>query len=569
MKFDELAIKKSIIINIGIILGLIFILPLVLNLIEYNFRVLLISTLGNYVILVLIFVLIIDFVYIVFTRQNYYIFSLFNVYLTIIMFILMMYSFLNNIYEIIYVMNYSNSTLPLIYKIVAIWAGEDGSIMTWMVFNSIIISLYRIKNQNREDLVFIRSVIISIIISIIFLIVLFSLNPFQINSPPDFPNGLGLNPLLISPFMIWHPFFTFIAYAIFLIPFTITIAETITRKAKLLGTYQQDFYTFSLKFGWLVLSLGIGLGAYWAKIALTPWGRYWGWDPVETVSLIPWFFITAFFHTMIFKKKNPKLININVGLIFSSIVFSTLITRGGGLSSAHAFTEGAELVIWVVVLGLILIIFSLYVIYIVLDYLMEEYRNKKLLFDYFSYLFLFGLAFVCTFGLFIPPFTYILSNFLPLDIILIEIDYYIITTLILATGLALSLTFCSLWEYFEIKWIGLVILIGFSIQSVLSFILVITSNIWINPVLFIYLISLFSSLFKLVKNFNIKKGVKYFFRLNSKTIIHAGISLILAGFLMNSNYQDLFFIPGFILLLIGIIPSILITFFPTKKVIEA
>jgi len=314
-------------------------------------------------------------------------------------------------------MNYSNNSLPLVYKIVAIWAGEEGSIMTWMLFNSIIINLYRIGNRNKEDLVFIRSVILSSIISSAFLIILLYLNPFELQS--SFPSdGLGLNPLLISPFMIWHPFFTFIAYAVYLVPFTVTIAEIITRKSKLKEGFQDKFYNFTLKFGWLVLTLSIGFGAYWAKIALTPWGRYWGWDPVETVSLIPWFFITAFFHTIIFKKKNPLLIKINVALIFSSIVFSTLITRGGGLNSLHAFTGGAELVVWVVILGLILIILPLYVIYIVLDYLMEEYRNKKLLFDYLSYLFLYGLAFVCIFGLYIPPITFLLSNFIPINTIL-------------------------------------------------------------------------------------------------------------------------------------------------------
>ncbi|MFX1380264.1 MAG: cytochrome c biogenesis protein CcsA [Promethearchaeota archaeon] len=460
-------------------------------------------------------------------------------------------------------MNYSNNSLPLIYKVVAIWAGEEGSIMTWMLFNSIIINLYRIKNHNKQDLIFIRSVILSSIISSFFSIILLFLHPFELqpSSPPD---GLGLNPLLISPFMIWHPFFTFIAYAVYLVPFTIIIAEITTRKLKLLESFQDKFYNFTLKFGWLVMTLSIGLGAYWAKIALT-WGRYWGWDPVETVSLIPWFFITAFFHTMIFKKKKPILIKINVALVFSSIIFSTLITRGGGLSSLHAFTGEAELVVWVVVLGLILILLPLYVIYIVLDYLMEEYQNKKLFFDYLSYLFLIGLAFVCIFGLFIPPFTYLLSGLIPINIVFIGSDYFIITSLILATGLALTLIFCSLWEYFSIKNIVFVIIIGLLIQITFSFTLLFISNIWINPVLLIYLMSFFSSVFKLTKNLISKKGFKYFFRLNSKTIIHAGISLILAGFLISSNLQDIFFIPGFLLLLIGIIPLIIISFFQERR----
>jgi cytochrome c-type biogenesis protein CcmF len=467
-------------------------------------------------------------------------------------------------------MNYNHTTLPLIYKIVAIWAGQDGSILTWMLFNSIIINFYRIKNQNKEDLVFTRSVIISLIISAVFSIILFSMNPFNVDLTPIFPSGRGLNPLLISPFMIWHPLFTFITYAIFLVPFTITIAEVLTRNSQLLNSYQRNFFDFSLKFGWLVSTLSLGLGAYWAKIALN-WGRYWGWDPVETVLLIPWFFITAFFHTIMFKKKNPLLIKINVSLIFFAVIFSTLITRTGELSPLHNFAAGAELVIWLVVVGLILLGLSLYVIYIVLDYLLEEYRKKKLFFDYLSYTFLFALSFVCIFGLFIPPFTLLLSSYFPINVIYIGPEYFILTTLTLAVGLALTLIFCSLWEYFEIKWIAAAILVGISIQLVVSYSLLFILNIWINPIMIIYFISIFASIFKLSNNFKIRKGFKYFFRLNSKTIIHIGISFILIGFLINPDlelYQDIFFITGFIILVIGILPSIFIVFFTKKENIE-
>jgi len=316
-----------------------------------------------------------------------------------------------------------------------------------------------------------------------------------------------------------------------------------------------------------VTTLSIGLGAYWAKIALS-WGRYWGWDPVETVSLVPWFFITAFFHTVIFKKKNPLLIRINVALIFLSVIFSTLITRTGAISPLHSFAGGSELVIWLVVVGITLVGLSLYVIYIVLDYLMEEYRKKKLFFDYLSYIILFGLAFVCIFGLFIPPFTLFLSTYFPINVIYIGSEYFILTTLILAVGLALSLIFCSLWEYFEIRWIALAIIVGVSIQSVFSFSLLFILGIWINPIMIIYFISIFASLYKLTNNFEVKKGFKYFFRLNSKTIIHLGISFILVGFLIDPNIellQDLFFISGFIFLIIGIVPSIFTVFFVKKK----
>ncbi|MHA2035503.1 MAG: cytochrome c biogenesis protein CcsA [Promethearchaeota archaeon] len=566
MKLNQLSTKKIFILNFGVIIGILLITPLLLDLIEISSRILFIAYLGTVLIVFLVILMLFDIFFLVFRKQNNYILSLFNMSITTLLFLLMMYSFINNIFEIVYVMNYSNTTLALIYKIVAIWAGQDGSIMTWMFFNSIIISFFRINNQNKEDLVFIRSVVISLIISVVFTMILFSMNPFNIDLTPAIPGGRGLDPLLISPFMIWHPFFTFISYAIFLVPFTVVISEIISKNSDLLNSYQQNYYDFSLKFGWLVSSLSIGLGAYWAKIALN-WGRYWGWDPVETVSLLPWFFITAFFHTIIFKKKKPILIKINVSVIFLSVIFSTLITRTGNLSPLHSFAGGAELVIWVVVVGLILVCLSLYVIYIVLDYLMEEYRKKKLFFDYLSYILLFALSFVCIFGLFIPPFTLFLSNYFPIDVIYIGPEYFIITTLILAVGLALSLIFCSLWEYFAIKWIALTLVIGVAIQSGISFILLLTLGIWINPGMIIFLISIFTSFYKLANNFKVRKGFKYFFRLNSKTIIHAGISFILVGFLIDPNlelYQDIFFITGFILLMIGIVPSIFTVFYSKK-----
>jgi len=566
MKLDKISTKYFILINFGLILSLSIAIPFIFSLIEYNFRLLLISSLGTYTILILIVVLIVDIIFLVFRRKNNYFFSILNMGLTFLLFLVMVYSFLNNIFEVIYVMSYSNSTLPLIYKFVAIWAGEDGSIMTWMLFNSIIANFYRFKNQNKEDIVFIRSVIISLIISIFFLIILFYLNPFEVSSIP-IAEGFGLNPLLISPFMIWHPLFTFIAYAIFLIPFTITIAEIISKDSKLLNYYQIKFYNFSLKLGWLVLTLSIGLGAYWAKIALTPWGRYWGWDPVETVSLIPWFLITAFFHSSLFQKKKPILRKINQTLIFFAIIFSTLITRGGGLTSLHTFTGKAELVIGVVIIGLILISFSLYTIYITLDHILEEYRKTNLLFDYLSYLFLFGLSIVCTLGLLVPPLTHLLSAFLPINTVFIGTDYFILSTFILAIGLALTLTFCSLREFFEIKLIIILIFIIVAIQSVFSLVLGFSLDVWINPLIMIYFISLFSSLFKLIRNINLKRGFKNFFRINSKTIVHAGISLILVGTLIDPSiwiFQDIFFITGFIFLLSGVLPSIFISFFIKK-----
>ncbi|MFX1446795.1 MAG: cytochrome c biogenesis protein CcsA [Promethearchaeota archaeon] len=566
MKFDAYSMKKILLLDLLVILSIVIVLPLVLDLFSLNIKVLTISIIGNLLIISTIIITAVDFFYLLRFRRNFYFLSSLSMSFTIALFFLLEYCFLNDYYDFFYVWSYSKSTLPLIYKFVAIWAGEAGSIMTWMLFNSIIIFFYRLNNQNKEDIIFRLSVIISLLISTIFLIILFSYDAFRIQTPLIFPNGLGLNPLLISPFMIWHPLFTFIAYAIFLIPFTISIIEIIKPNISLENPYQKSFNNFSIKFGWLVLTIGIGLGAYWAKIALT-WGRYWGWDPVETVSLVPWFFSTAYFHTMTFKKKNSRIIKINVILIFLSIIFSTLITRGGGLTSLHAFTGENNLVIWTLIVGSALIIFSLYIIYNSLNSLSEEYKKTKLFLDYLSYLFLFMLAFVCVFGLFVTPLSFSLSYFFSLNIILVGSDFFIITTLVLASGLAITLIYCSLYGIYKLKWITVVILTVILIQSILSLLTFLLSTFWINPLIAIFFLALLISIFKLIKDFDSKKGIKHYFRINSKTYVHTGLSLVLIGTLIDPGawlFQDIFYISGFIFLISGIIPSLLILFFLKK-----
>ena len=563
MKIDLYSLKKIFLIDLIVILSIVIVIPLVLDLFGLNVKILVISFIGNLLIISTIIITIFDLFYLLKLKRNIYLLSSLSMTLSISLFLLLEYCFVNDYFDVIYVWSYSKTTLPLIYKFVAIWAGEAGSIMTWMVFNTIVIFFYRLKNQNRDDTVFIMSTIVSMLISSVFLIILFFYNPFQTETPIIFPNGLGLNSLLISPFMIWHPLFTFIAYATFLIPFTISIIRLLKPNLSLQNPYQKSFYDFSLKFGWLVLTLSIGLGAYWAKVALT-WGRYWGWDPVETVSLIPWFLSTAYFHTITFKKTNSKLVKINGIMIFLSIIFSTLITRGGGLTSLHAFTGESNLIILTLIVGSILVGFSLYVIYETINLLSENYKKTRLFLDYLSYLSLFMLAFVCIFGLLISPLTYFLSLFSNINVLYVGTDYFILTTLILASVLAISLVFCSFYGTYKLKVIAIILVIGVIVQTILSFVLFSISGVWMNPVISIFIIALLSSILRLIKDFDRNTGLKQYLRINSKTYVHIGLSLILIGTLINPGvwiFQDIFYISGFIFFMSGIIPSIFIFFF--------
>ena len=562
------------------ILAIIFLLYLpILNLFDAGAKVKAIAVFGNALIISIIIVSILDIILLIGKRINSTPLIFLNLTLSISLFLLLEYCFINDLFELLYVWSHSEVSQPLIYKIVAIWAGESGSIMTWIVLNSIVLFFYRIKNHDKEDYIFILSCIIGLVILTVFLGVLYSKDPFNIETHIlllVFPNGYGLNETLYSPFMIWHPFFTFLAYAIFLVPFSIVIAELlvnifsrikflnvrkeIKESKRLKNSYQKAFQDFTIKFGWLVLTLSIGLGAYWASIALS-WGRYWGWDPVETVSLLPWFFSTAYFHTVSFRKSNKKLSKIAIVLVFFSILFSTLITRGGGLTSLHAFTGGQDLIIWVIIVGAFLLILMLYIINDALTHLFEDYKKPKLFLDYLSYLFLSLFSFVCFIGLFFPPLTLFLSEFINIIPIYIGAEFYILISMIPAIGLALTMIYCSLWNDFNVRSITMALIIAVGVAMIIGLL--------IDPVIIaitIFSASGVSAIISIIKNFRIKKGFKHFFRINSKKIIHLGFSLILMGFLTGvSLLTDVLLISGFFILLIGIIPSIFVIFFAGNK----
>jgi cytochrome c-type biogenesis protein CcmF len=568
----------KVIFLIGVFVLILILMPIVLNLYEVHLRVELIAFLGNFLLYVIIGICLIDLFILIILKKNLFVLFYLNMMFSITLFLLMEYSFINEMYDIFYVWRYTDSKLPFFYRMFAIWAGGAGAIMTWMVFNSIFIFLFRIKNYDREDRVFLRSNVISLSILIIFLIVLISFDPFMTfgnlkghiithiyNDNIDsvivtrllFPNGSGLNTSLENPLLLWHPLFTFLSYSIMLIPFTVTIAEILTPKNKISNFYQLRFFDFTLRFGWLVSTLALGLGAFWANTTLTWEFRYWGWDPVETALLIPWIFNTAYFHTFGFPKNRKNLIvKLNILLTFFAVIFATLITRGGGFSSLHAYIAGKEIVFFVLIIGFFMLVSTLSIILILVNLLTESYNKKRTFFNYLNFLFFYFLAFLCLLGLILPPLTFFLSEYLPINPININSYYYIIAASVPAIGIAVSLIYCSLWNVYKLKWIFFAILTLFLIQLIISMIIFSLTNFWINPIIIIYFFASFSSILSLKQDFNIKNGIKDYFRKNSKNFIHLGITFILIGTLGGPiNWQDFFYIVGFFILIFAIITS--------------
>jgi cytochrome c-type biogenesis protein CcmF len=260
--------------------------------------------------------------------------------------ILLFSAFLSNSFQYTYVYNYSSKELSIFYLIAGFWAGQEGTFLLWVLL-LYIFGFVIIRSDDEYE-----NIIISVItITQIFILIILSIpdfGPFRYiwdSYPGHFKqgiipeNGSGLNPLLQNPWMIAHPPVLFIGYASATIPFAYAIS----------GLLKKDFTSWIKRsYKWVLfcmvtLGIGIFLGAYWAYTVLG-WGGYWGWDPVENSSLIPWLTIVALMHGLTIQMRKGVLIKTNILLSLISFIlvfYSTFLTRSGVLSdfSVHSFSD--------------------------------------------------------------------------------------------------------------------------------------------------------------------------------------------------------------------------------------
>ncbi|MEW5807645.1 MAG: heme lyase CcmF/NrfE family subunit [Acidobacteriota bacterium] len=251
--------------------------------------------------------------------------------------IALVHGFLTDDFRIEYVAHYSSIHQPLLYKLGAFWAGQAGSLLLWAWMLSLFSTVIVLQNRNKNRALMPQAISVIMTTQFFFLILLiFANNPFKLVPPP--PNGVGLNPQLLNPYMLIHPPTLYLGYVGFTIPFAFAIAALITKRtgeAWIITTRRWSL------FSWFFLGIGILLGSYWAYIELG-WGGYWAWDPVENASLIPWLTGTAFLHSVMIQEKRRMLKVWNILLIiftFCLCIFGTFITRSGIISSVHAFAE--------------------------------------------------------------------------------------------------------------------------------------------------------------------------------------------------------------------------------------
>lgn len=278
--------------------------------------------------------------------------------------LLLLAAFLTDHFEIRYVANHSSRALPLYLKVSAIWGGQEGSLLLWSFLQALLAALTLTPSPNPLPLsrrmgegegdrgVGVRVALLALITAFFTGVTLFLSNPFVRTAtvPAD---GLGLNPLLRHPGMIFHPPALYLGYVGLAVPFAYAMAALITGEVE---GWTRAVRRWTL-FAWLFLGLGLLLGARWAYDVLG-WGGYWGWDPVENAGLMPWLTATALLHgaTMQEERRGFRIWNfVLVSVTYALVLFGTFTTRSGMIQSVHAFARSNLGPYFLAAIGLILV----------------------------------------------------------------------------------------------------------------------------------------------------------------------------------------------------------------------
>ena len=244
----------------------------------------------------------------------------------------------NDDFSIAYILHHSNRELPVPYKFAVLWSGQEGSLLFWSLLLATYALILRLRHKTDTRLFAYASVVIAAVQIFFLLLLNFAAHPFAIVTGTIPPDGNGLNPLLQYPEMVIHPPMLYLGYVGFTIPFAFALGALAMKYPGEKWIHITRRWTMVT---WGFLTIGIFLGAHWAYSVLG-WGGYWGWDPVENASLLPWLTGTAFLHSVMMQEKRGMLKVWNMWLIFATFwlaILGTYLTRSGVISSVHAFAQ--------------------------------------------------------------------------------------------------------------------------------------------------------------------------------------------------------------------------------------
>jgi cytochrome c-type biogenesis protein CcmF len=290
-------------------------------------------------------------------------FSFIQLFLVIISFLGLVFSFIYSDFSNETVFNNSHTTKPLFYKISGTWGNHEGSLLLWLVVLTLFIFLFLIKSKDLLKKYRILTVLFQQIIIIGFFVFLIkSSNPFNYIFPiPD--EGLGLNPILQDPALAIHPPILYLGYVGSSIIFSsVLAATTLNYISKAWAIHIKNWVLVS----WIFLTLGILLGSIWAYYELG-WGGFWFWDPVENVSLMPWLALTTLLHCILVLEKRAILKSWVIILSIATFTLSmcgTFLVRSGILNSVHTFANDPERGLYILTFLFILIFISLFIFFV-------------------------------------------------------------------------------------------------------------------------------------------------------------------------------------------------------------
>src|SRR5579864_2280362 len=290
-----------------------------------------------------------------------------------------------NDFSIAYIFHHSNRDLPLPYKFAVLWSGQEGSLLFWALLLSGYGLVLRLRHKTDQRLFAHASVVIAAVQVFFLLLLNFAARPFEIMQGQLPTEGSGLNPLLQYPEMVIHPPMLYLGYVGFTVPFAFALGALAMK-------YPGDKWIHITRrwtmVTWGFLTLGIPLGAHWAYYVLG-WGGYWGWDPVENASLMPWLTGTAFLHSVMMQEKRGMLKTWNMWLIFTTFmlsIFGTFLTRSGVVNSVHAFAQ-SSIGDWFVAFLSIIFVVCVYFYWKNREHLKTEHKLESLVSRESSFLF--------------------------------------------------------------------------------------------------------------------------------------------------------------------------------------
>ncbi len=453
--------------------------------------------------------------------------------------VLLMTAILSHDFSYSYVFGYSSRDLAFHFLLSSFYAGQEGSFLFWTLCSALlsVALLASVKNKQTEAPV----MIVFLATQLFLLILLATKSPFE-SIWDAFPgqlaagqlpqDGKGLNPLLQNFWMVIHPPVLFIGFALTAVPFSFAIA----------GLWKENYSQWIVNaLPWTIaaavlLGLGIMLGAYWAY-GILGWGGYWGWDPVENASLIPWLLLMAVIHTMLIQLRTQKLPRTNFALAIASyvlVVYSTFLTRSGvlGDSSVHSFTDPGRLV-YMLLLGFV-IAFAL------LGFGLLLFRNRELSSEgkpmaYMSREF---VLFAGSFLLLIIAAVVFFGTNVPLfSELRVEPSFYDTTTLPFAAVMTLfiGLSLMIRWGADEFSIVGEKSLKAFILGAVLTAVVAFAMNI--SNALALLLV--FASVYTIAVNIEIAfMTMQGNWRMMGGKIAHIGLGLFFLGVIFNGLLKD-------------------------------